>query len=269
MLVVQTECNDILTELESWYASERGRRLLELTGAVTRELLATSFGYHILQLGVAGEQPLYDQSPINHRLYCAERPGEGINLIAHPDELPLDSDSVDTVIVHHCLEFARNPHQVLREVQRVLTPQGRLLVIGFNPNSLLGMYARLRSLMGDNLWQHQYPVSERRLTDWLHLLGCEVLEVRRLFSLPPFGSGRLRDWSLRADDWARRHNLPVGGVYLLYATKQVAGANALRPQWRRHRGRLIGLVTKPAPSPSQAGPIAQRYKLLKDGHVAA
>lgn len=266
---MQAECSDILSELERWYGRERGRHLLDITRAATRELLATSFGYHILQMGVAGERPLCAESPINHRLYCAERPGEGVNIVAHPDELPLDSDSIDVVIVHHCLEFARNPHQVLREAQRVLTPQGRLLVVGFNPYSLLGVYGRSRALLRDPLWQHHYPVSERRLTDWLSLLGCEVREIRRLYSLPPLGSGRLRDWTVRADAWAGRHNLPVGGVYLLHATKQVAGLSSGRRQWLQRRGRLIGLVTKPAPAPTPAGPIPQRINLLDKGNVAA
>ncbi len=130
---MRVDCIDILSELESWYARESGQYLLEATRAAIQDLLDTSFGYHILQLGVSGGRPLCQGSPINHRLYCAERLGEGVGLVAEPDELPLDSDSVDAIIAHHCLEFAANPHQVLREIQRVLTPQGQLLVVGIQP----------------------------------------------------------------------------------------------------------------------------------------
>lgn len=246
---MRTDCIDILPELESWYARDNGQYLMQVTRGATRELLDTAFGYHILQLGVRGGKPLCQGSPIHHQLYCAGSPTEGVNLVAEPDELPLDSDSVDAVIVHHCLEFAANPHQVLREIQRVLTPQGQLLIIGFNPYSLFGCKARVRGLLRDPLWSRHRPVSERRLTDWLHLLGCEVLDTRRLYGLPPLGSGRLRRLLTAGDTWIARHNLPMGGVYILHATKNVAGMHRPKRPLLARRKRLIGLVPKPAATP--------------------
>jgi SAM-dependent methyltransferase len=247
---MQADGSDTLAALESWYARESGQYLLQATRNAMQDLLDTSFGYHILQLGVSGGHALCRGSPILHRVYCAERPGNGVGLVAEPDELPLDSDSVDAIIAHHCLEFAPNPHQVLREIQRVLTPQGQLLVVGFNPYSLLGCKTRLQRLMHDPLWSRHRPVSERRLTDWLHLLGCEVLDTLRLYGLPPVGGGRLRQLTARADAWTARHNLPLGGVYILHATKQVAGLHRPRRTLLSRRGRLIGLVPKPAPAPA-------------------
>jgi ubiquinone/menaquinone biosynthesis C-methylase UbiE len=79
--------------------------------------------------------------------------------------LPLDSDSVDAIIAHHCLEFAASPHQVLREIQRVLTPRatagGRLQPVW--PVSK----TRLRGVPRPFVSRH-HPVREHRLTDWLH-----------------------------------------------------------------------------------------------------
>lgn len=244
---MRRDCIDILTQLERWYARDNGQYLLEESRRAVQDLLDTSFGYHLLQLGITAGRPLCLGSPINHRLLCAERPGEGVGIIADPEELPLESDSVDAIIAHHCLEFATNPHQVLREIQRVLTPQGQLLVVGFNPYSLLGCNTRLRSIMRDSLWSQHHPVSEHRLTDWLHLLGCEVLETRRRYALPPLGRGRLRQMVNRCDHWVARHNLPLGGVYLLHATKQTAGLNRPRRPLLARRKRLMGLVPNPAP----------------------
>lgn len=264
---MQSKCSDILAELESWYARDTVHYLLDMEHDAAHEMLATSFGYHILQLGMAGARPLSQSSPISHRIYCAEREADGVDLVAPVDELPLESDSVDTVIVHHCLEFAQRPHQVLREAQRVLTPQGELLVIGYNPYSLYGGYTRLRGLFRHPLWQHHRPVGENRLKDWLHLLGCEVMETRYLYNVPPAGSGRLRRWLTQADTWAARHNLPGGGVYMVHATKQVVG---LTGQRRLRKGRrLIGLVPNPAPAPNAVGPVSKGYNRLKKGDVAA
>jgi len=256
-----------LTELESWYGGENGRYLLQATREATREMLETAFGYHILQLGVRGAEPLCDSSRINHRVFCAERPGDGVGLVAHCDELPLESDSVDALIAHHCVEFAHNPHRALREMQRVLTPQGQMVVIGFNPFSLQGANTRLRGLARHSLWRHHRPVSESRLTDWLHLLGCEVEEVTRLYAVPPAGRGRLRDALERVNNWSARHNLPAGGLYILHARKQVAGLH--RPRHGLRRGRLIGLVPKPAPTPAPILPTPQRLVHFEKGDVAA
>lgn len=244
--ITRRECNDILAELESWYASPRGRYLLQATREAMQDMLDTAFGYHILQLGLRGEEPLCKGSPINHRIFCAERPGERTGVVAHADELPIESDTIDAVILHHCLEFANSPHRVLREVQRVLTPQGQLLIVGFNPVSLHGLSAQVRGLLRHELWRWHRPVVEHRLTDWLHLLGCDVDEVIRLYGVPPIGKGRLQRALMACDAWTQRHNFPLGGVYVLHATKQVVRP---RPLARQRRERLLSLVPKPAPVP--------------------
>ena len=241
---------DTSKELESWYRHDNGQYLLDTTRRALQALLDTSFGYHILQMGRTRGHPLFEDCPINHRIYAADQPGQGITLLARSDELPLEGDSIDTVIAHHSLEFVANPHQVLREIQRVLTPQGQLLIIGFNPYSLFGINTRLRGLNRRSLWHHHHPVSERRLTDWLHLLGCEVQSSTRLYGLPPFGRGRIRRGLMSADRWSNRHNLPSGGLYILHAIKQVSAVHRPRRQRRLSGERLIGLVPKPRPSPS-------------------
>ena len=266
---MRSDCIDFFAELESWYTRDSGQYLLQATSAAIQDLLDTSFGYHILQIGVRGERSLSQGSPINHRLYCAGQPGEGVGVVAEPHELPLESDSVDAIIVHHCLEFADNPHQVLREIQRVLTPQGQLLIVGFNPYSLLGCKTRMSALLRHPLWSGHQPVSEHRLTDWLHLLGCEVLDTFRLYGLPPIGSGRLRRLMTRGDAWSARHNLPFGGLYILHATKNVAGLNRPRRPLLTRRGRLIGLVPKPAPAPAPSIPYPRQRDLVDRGNVAA
>jgi SAM-dependent methyltransferase len=245
---METECSDIRRELESWYDRDSGRYLLGSTREALADLLDTSFGYHILQLGITCGQPLYESSPINHRIYISGQTGGSVTLLANGDELPLESDSIDAVIAHHSLEFVRNPHEVLREIQRVLTPQGQLLIIGFNPYSLHGLGSWVRGLLRkSSLWHSHQPVSENRLSDWLRLLGCEVQSRTRLYALPPVGRGRLRDWLTRSDAWCSRYNLPLGGLYITHAIKKVSALHRPLPS-RLRRARLIGLAT-PAAAP--------------------
>jgi SAM-dependent methyltransferase len=235
-------------------------------------LLDTAFGYHILQLGSTRGHPLFDGSPINHRIYAADRAGCGVTLITDADDLPLESDSVDTIIAHHSLEFAARPHQVLREIQRVLTPQGHLLIVGFNPHSLLGINRRLRGLSRKSVWHGHSPVSENRITDWLHLLGCEVQGRARLGSVPLAGRGRLRQWLIAADDWSNEHNLPSGGLYIVHAIKQVSAVHRPRRHFRLGGERLIGLVPKPAAVARRTPPGAEpgsRGPTTRNGDSAA
>jgi len=251
---MRTKCSDISRELESWYASDNGRYLLDETRSAVQHLLDTTFGYHILQLGVRTPKPLSEGSPIHHRVYSAATGGDGVDLVACPDELPLDCDSVDTVIAHHCLEFAEHPHRALREIQRVLTPQGRLLLICFNPWSLKGVAARTSGAFRHPLWSAYRPLSEGRLTDWLNLLGCEVQGSTHLYGVPVVGSGRTRRFLEKADRFTAGHNLPMGGVFVLHASKQVAGVHPRRRLSLARRERLIGLVPKPTAAPSPATP---------------
>ena len=248
------EVIDTLTELESWYERDNGQYLLAGTRKAVAGVLDTAFGYHLLQTGCSRGHALFSDSPINHRIYAAEQAGEQITLLASADELPLESDSVDTVIAHHTLDFAGNPHQVLREIQRVLTPQGHLLIVGFNPHSLLGLNTWLRGMSRNSLWHRHKSVSESRLTDWLHLLGCEVQDTVRLGMLPLAGRGALRRALVRVDNWSQRHNLPGGGIYILHAIKQVSAVHRPRRQWQLRREQLISLVPKPAAAPTPYRP---------------
>lgn len=245
------ECSDISDELESWYATAAGSNLQAAVQAALEPILETAFGYHLLQVGHVRQQPLFGNSRIRHRAYAAPRPGHGVTVVAEHDELPLESDSVDVVIAHHCLDFTSQPHQVLRELQRVLTPNGQLLLIGFNPWSLLGAVHRLRGLGGNPLWQNHRPVGCTRLLDWLRLLGCEAESARYLSPLPVPGEGRIGRQAATVNRWSERHRLPLGDVYLIHAIKQVGGAT--RPVQRARRSaRLIGLaVPNPAPTPRQ------------------
>ena len=58
---------------------------------------------------------------------------------ARPTQLPIVSDSIDAVLLPHILEFATDPYAIVREADRVLVGEGRLLVLGFRPWSLWGL----------------------------------------------------------------------------------------------------------------------------------
>jgi SAM-dependent methyltransferase len=244
---MKLECSEISRRLETWYRRDSGSLLYLALQEHLRPLLDRSFGYHALQLGPLEERDLLECSPINHRIIAGEGAGAATTLQCHGHELPLESDSVDLVLALHALEFCPAPHQTLREMHRVLTPHGHLLIVAFNPLSLLGATQQLASLARRELWRAQRPVSQSRLGDWLRLVGCEVERFHHVSPLPPWGGERLRRNASRLDAWADRRRLPGGSLYIAHAIKQVA--NLRRPPLSVRR-RLIGLtVPKPVASP--------------------
>ena len=242
------ECSDISAELESWYGRETNRRLHAAVNSALEPLLETAFGYHLLPIGQTRGQPLYAGSRIGHCAYLAPEAGAGVSVVARHDELPVESDSVDVVIAHHCLDFTERPHEVLRELHRVLTPHGQLFLLGFNPLAPGCGARRLRGLAGHPLWQGLSPVSAHRLLDWLRLLGLETQSSSYLHPLPVIGNGRLARYARRVNQWSQAASLPLGELYLVHAIKQVGGRV---PPVRRARpsARLIGLAV---PSPAAA-----------------
>jgi SAM-dependent methyltransferase len=150
------------------------------------------------------------------------------------------SDSVDAVLLPHTLEFASDPYAIVREVDRVLVGEGQLLVLGFRPWSLWGLRARgSRSGFPPGL---RRVLPERRVRDWLVLLGYEVVASRRYLYCSPWSPGLSPgEATARILNRGITHPLP-GSAYLLKARKRVYTLTPIRPRLREKPAVLGGLV---------------------------
>ena len=145
----------------------------------------------------------------------------------------------------HGLDMSHNPHQLLREINRVLTPHGHLLVVGNNRWSLLGVWRKLLSLLPGRRKRAVREPGAGRLQDWLTLLDFAVAPVRHKLVLPLSGNNRFGRWLARVDDWLVEHNIPLGSSYIVFADKLVRG-NIRTQSIEKTRARLMGLrVPKP------------------------
>lgn len=230
-----------MSAFAEWLETPRGRYLLAWERRRFKLLVADAFGFHALQIGLCGIDLLHGNR-MSCRLHCGGDPAiAGSDLFAIPDELPFAAQSVDLVVLPHVLEFAAHPHQILREVERVLVPEGQVLIAGFNPFSCWGVRRAFAGNLGDLPWQGQY-LSVRRLRDWLSLLGLESRSLAYGCFAPPVASEVwLRRWSfmdvLGARFW------PVGGgVYILQAVKRVQGMRLITPNWRENQRRRKAMV---------------------------
>ena len=159
----------ILTPITDWSQLNNGHRLQAQTQDLLNNTIPRCFGYHLLKLGHLSSQLKTDKSPIHHQITCAES-GTNIGLQSDLHDLPFQDSTIDLCIMMHQLDFSSDPHQLLREIDRVLTLDGTLIISGYNPYSFFGF----RSLIIPKNQQLARLFSPNRVIDWLHLLGFEI-----------------------------------------------------------------------------------------------
>jgi SAM-dependent methyltransferase len=161
----------LFTPIENWQQLPNGEILQTQTQQCIDQYLPHCFGYHLLKLGLLSSMLDTTHSPIGHQISCASS-GEHIGLLADLHQLPLQDSSVDLCILAHELNFSNDPHQLLREIDRVLTLDGTLILSGYNPLSLFG----LRSMLKPKHLKTARLFLPNRVLDWLALLGFEVIK---------------------------------------------------------------------------------------------
>lgn len=224
----------------AWRQAPLGRYVVRTERDVLSAGLEGIYGSFGLQLGDwPGTRLLSRQGDQLHRCFLVsaaddEDPGD---MRADPHHLPIATESVDVVVLSHTLEQVPHPHPLLREVDRVLIGEGRLVIVGFNPYSSWGVRVRL-SRSERQLPRVQRLISEARLRDWLSLLGYDVTDVRHCLHRLPLTGGRVLSDLLPLDRWKARFMPWSGGGYVLVARKRVRTLTPLRRR-RRWVPRLV------------------------------
>jgi len=231
--------NDQIIGLQDWFTTPPGRYQLAWERAQLDLAVADVFGFHALQLGMAGLDALA-ANRMPHRWLATHTPTPGAAIVTDFSALPFPANSLDLVVLPHSLELAPDPHATLREVERVLVPEGRVVICGLNPVSLWGLRQRHAHLYHRLGWGKMFLpqgefVNYWRLRDWLRLLSFEV-EVGRFGCYKPALSSE--KWLQRCD-WMERAGerwWPIlGAVYFVVAVKRVRGMTLLSPGWRSSR----------------------------------
>lgn len=228
--------NDRIIGLHDWFATPPGRYLLAWERAQLDLAVADIFGFHALQLGLP-ELDALAANRMQHRWLATRTPTPGATLVTDFSALPFFANSLDLVVLPHSLELAPDPHATLREVERVLVPEGRVVICGLNPVSLWGLRQRRARLyrrlgFGSLFLPQEEFIGYWRLRDWLRLLGFEV-ELGRFGCYRPALSHE--QWLQRFEwmDRAGERWWPIlGAVYFVVAVKRVRGMTLLSPAWK-------------------------------------
>jgi SAM-dependent methyltransferase len=233
----------LIVELAEWLGTPPGQYAQAWEQKQIDGMVANVFGYHAIQIGL----PHWDLLRAN-RISFKGRTGvffdnaceQGATVLADPENMPFDTQSIDLLVLPHVLECSNAPHQILREAERVLMPEGRVVISGLNPWSLWGGRDRIPGLDPLMPVPAHMQVSLARLKDWFKLLSFELDRGRFGCYAPPcLNKTWLDRWSFMeaaGDRW-----WPVcGAVYVVSAVKRVTGMRLVGPTWKTAKKRVRG-----------------------------
>jgi SAM-dependent methyltransferase len=226
-----------------WNDGALGSLLLAQERKCLGQIAAGLFGYQLLQVGRLGPDLDYlAECPIRARVLIVPTTDDGASpsACAEPERLPIAADSIDALILPHTLDVAQDPRQVLREAERVLIPEGRLVLLGFNPWSLWGV-RRLLSLRAAPPWSGNF-IGYPRLNDWLSLLGFAVERTEVLMFRPPVAHAGLLDRLAFLDEYGPRFWPMLAGAYAVVAIKRVSTLTPIKLPWKRRSLIRAGVV---------------------------
>ncbi|HEU4852493.1 MAG TPA: class I SAM-dependent methyltransferase [Telluria sp.] len=232
--------------LDEWLRTPPGSYVRAWEQARLDELTVDIFGFNALQVGLPQIDALAANRMPNKwqaatRISSADQLGDaadGRQIAVALDfaDLPFASQSLDLVVMPHVLEFADEPHQVLREVERVLIPGGQLIICGFNPASLWGA----RQYTGRAVRSPYLPVSGEfismpRMKDWLKLLNLAPERSSYGCYAPAFRSDIWLQRSRFMENAGQRWWPYFGAVYIVQAVKRVKGMTLVGPAWNKKK----------------------------------
>jgi SAM-dependent methyltransferase len=246
--------SDQIIGMQQWFETPPGRYLLAWERAEFDRAVGDIFGFHALQLGLP-ELDTLQANRIQHKWLALREPPTTDSLQPKPSlitdfaALPFEANSLDLVVLPHSLELNTDPHATLREVERVLVPEGKVVICCLNPASLWGLRQRrahvYRRLGFGELYLPDAGdfIGYWRLRDWLRLLSFEVESGNFGRYRPAMNTEK---WLDRYDwlDYIGERWWPIfGAVYFLVAVKRVRGIKLIGRAWKSSPA----IASKPVP----------------------
>lgn len=238
-------------DLRVFYTSRIGRVVRRLLQERIREFWPDAHGLRVMGCGYAtpylrsfleGAERVFAVMPATLGAHCWPYKGDderNLVCLAFDSELPVETSSIDRILLIHDLEFAGSLHASLQEIWRVLKPNGRLLLVVPNRG---GFWSRADwSPFGQGT-----PFSAAQICN--HLRDSQFIHERteEALFMPPLKFSLVLKSAGLFERIGRRF-LPFGaGVHIIEATKQqyaragTGGGSVVAVRTKR-------FVPKPAP----------------------
>ncbi len=232
--------NDFYQNLTSWYETPQGSCLkYELMNAF-QNIWRDYRGKTAIQ--VEGPCPLlwFKNATFNHYFHFTQHaiPQTPNSIQVALKALPLLEGSVDLLLFPHTFEYCNEIESLLAEAAGVLTGEGRLIIMGFNPYGLWGLHKLMQPKKGVVPWDasFQSPYYLKKILKANHLV---VEQDLRFFYRPPFQDPFfLKKWRfiehVGALCWPT-----FSGIYFLIAKKEKICATPIKLTWKTCRQVLV------------------------------
>lgn len=211
----------------TWLETTLGQRLMSQEQRLFDAVTGDIFGFNAVQLGLLQIDTLKN-SRIPNIIRTGNYAGD---CYCESDYLPFAPDCIDLLCLPHVLEFSENPHETLREAERVLVPEGYLIITGFNPVSTWGIKHAFNKEEIYPWKGHFFTIS--RIKDWLALLGLEFVSGDMGVYEPPINNEKWLKRCVFMDKFGSRWWPMLGGVYFIVARKRVVNMTLLKPGWQK------------------------------------
>jgi SAM-dependent methyltransferase len=258
-LLNRFKVNDLATASEGirrWLDTDFGRYVLSRERRILREKCSKLPGYRMLRLGLSEDAETLDCFDHIHRfsMHPSEFSGDHA-AISDYMELPLMSETIDVMLLHHALEFSTSPKAVLAEAGRVTMPGGHLILCMFNPYGPMGLLKFPMQLFSKQRQYRFHNLRTGRVIDWLSLLNFHVVQIEHSAYNLPLNSPAFKEDESRWERACKKIRFPLGNVYMIHAVKRVPrGTKTTSPLWKRatHNGYRASSGIKRAPHSSHS-----------------
>ena len=214
----------ISAQLTRWYRHASRRVFVRRIRSTAQQWLAESFGYYALEMSSFN----HDEDWFDNNIRSSFRIGtQNPSLESSFEQLPIDSESMDLVIMNHVVEFSEKPDELFAEADRILVPEGKLMIVAFNSMGFQGLIKPFLHRRGAPWCGHFYSV--HRLQGRLAVAGFDIEHFR--YAVAPFFSYNKNLWwlSQRLEKY-----IPWScSLSLVYATKRVSSVRLISRSWKK------------------------------------
>lgn len=219
-----------VSDIKAFYLKPQGALTRRLIFEALRPFVEARAGLNVLGLGYATPYlGLYRDNKMNSFSFMPAQIGAKPWPTARPSRtclveeanLPLLDGAMDVILLVHALENANNPQELMHELWRVLAPNGKLILVV--PNRL-SPWARDESTP----FSHGRPFSAHQLTSLLTKNAFTPLRLHHALRMPPVEKNSLLRIAKNIESFGQAMHLPLGGVLIAHAMKEVHRPIALK-----------------------------------------
>ena len=232
--------NFSIEEISKWYETEAGKINGNLVICSVNNIIKDKLNSDILYIGPSNivkaimyDNPSFKSFHISSSSNC--------DIKAEIQKLPLKESSVDCVVLIHSLETNKNPHAAFREIDRVLTEDGEMILVGFNKMSFIGLINIFRI---DTIFKNKSYISISRLEDWAKLFSYEIYKILNINKIPPFKNKKILKYLNFLNNYIFSKANFFGNTYIMYIKKKTYKFISLK-NWHKKNNIILGKFSKP------------------------